>query len=256
METIQTPPPLPPVKKPSQVIAWLGFGISLGVLLVFWAVLTVLYIRKGDSNVVFPVLMLTLPILGLLGLMGLVFSIVGLVMANRHSLRKAPSVWGIVFCDLSLLSLIIPFVIAVATRNNSTKEINRGRSEEPVIEEVETHLTAWDTGNTEQDNVLNDNVEDVAVAAQKNVVMLHVTDMYELKCYDNRKKVDNHPAVINLLDYDKQHDFKTWLQVKGIGKADKFVIKVDQDIDYSYVVETLDMLKASHIPDYNYKLLD
>lgn len=180
METIQTPPPLPPVKKPSQVIAWLGFGISFGVLLVLWAVLTILYIRKGDSNVVFTVL-LTLPILGLLGLMGLVFSIVGLVMANKHSLRKAPSVWGIVFCVLSLLSLIIPSVIAVATRNNSTKEINPGRSEESVIEEVETHLTAWDTGNTEQDNVLNDNVEDVAVAAQKNVVMLHVADMYKLK---------------------------------------------------------------------------
>lgn len=154
METIQTPPPLPPlppVKKPSQVTAWLGFGISLGVLLVLWVVFAVLYIRKGDSDIVFLVLMLTFPILGLLGLMGLVFSIVGLVTANKHYLPKAPSVWGIVFCCLSLLSLFIPLVVSVAISNHSAEEKREPvRDEKPMVEEVGSHDIAWDSVNVEQ----------------------------------------------------------------------------------------------------------
>ena len=92
---------LTPVRKPSQVIAWLGFGLSLTVLVLIWVVNALVFTHIGERD--FPaaaLYMLVILIGGFLGLMGLIFSIIGLVSANKHFSKKWPSVSGLIFCCL------------------------------------------------------------------------------------------------------------------------------------------------------------
>lgn len=199
------------VRKPSQVIAWLGFGLSLTVLVLIWVVNALVFTHIGERD--FPVAalyMLVILIGGFLGLMGLIFSIIGLVSANKHFSKKWPSVSGIIFCCLSLLSLFAPIIISSTIKSNPIEVMQLEQNENP---------------------------------SSNSGILLYITNMNRLKCFDNRNGIDNKPAVISLFSADKKHELQTWMQMNNINKDANFTIKTDTAVEYSDVVDIIDILK-------------
>lgn len=212
METVSS---MPPIRKPSQVMAWLGFGISLALFIMIWGVNALVLSHIGDRD--FPAAALYMLVIlggGFLGLMGLIFSIIGLVQATRNFVKKWPSVCGIIFCCLSLVSVFAPIIIA-STMKTQTVEIQLPEQKEA-------------TGTDD-------------------AVMLYITDMHTIKCYDNRNGNDNSPAIIRSYSIDKKHELETWMQMNEIKKDANFIVKADTEVDYSEIVEILDILKELKI---------
>ncbi len=202
---------LTPVRKPSQVIAWLGFGLSLTVLVLIWIVNVLVFTHIGERD--FPAAALYMSVIligGFLGLMGLIFSIIGLVSANKHFDKKWTSVSGIIFCCLSLLSLFAPIIIASTIKSNPTEVMQLEQNENP---------------------------------SSNSGIILYITNMNRLKCFDNRNGIDNKPAVISMFSADKKHELQTWIQMGNIDKDANFTIKADTDVEYSDVVIIIDILK-------------
>lgn len=200
-----------PVRKPSQVIAWLGFGLSLTVLVLIWVVNVLVFTHIGERD--FPaaaLYMLVILIGGFLGLMGLIFSIIGLVSANKYFDKKWPSVSGIIFCCLSLLSLFAPIIIASTIKSSPTEVMQLEQNENP---------------------------------SSNSGIILYITNKNRLKCFDNRNGIDNKPAVISMFSADKKHELQTWMQMSNIDKDANFTIKTDTDVEYSDVVDIIDILK-------------
>lgn len=201
---------LTPVRKPSQVIAWLGFGLSLTVLVLIWVVKLV-FTHIGERD--FPVAalyMLVILIGGFLGLMGLIFSIIGLVSANKHFDKKWPSVSGIIFCCLSLLSLFAPIIIDSTIKPKPIKVMQLEQHENP---------------------------------SSNSGIVLYITNMNRLRCFDNRNGIDNKPAVISMFSADKKHELQTWMQMSNIDKDVNITIKIDTDVEYADIVDIIDILK-------------
>ena len=90
-------------KKPSSVFSWLGFGISLAVFLIVCLGAFVLFFVDEGPRVVFDYMLMVLAC-GLIGTLGFIFSVVGLVIANKHDLPKWMSVSGIILCCLSVIA--------------------------------------------------------------------------------------------------------------------------------------------------------
>lgn len=202
---------LTPVRKPSQVIAWLGFGLSLTVLVLIWIVNVLVFTHIGERD--FPAAALYMSVIligGFLGLMGLIFSIIGLVSANKYFDKKWTSVSGIIFCCLSLLSLFAPIIIASTIKSNPTEVMQLEQNENP---------------------------------SSNSGIILYITNMNRLKCFDNRNGIDNKPAVISMFSADKKHELQTWIQMGNIDKDANFTIKADTDVEYSDVVIIIDILK-------------
>ncbi len=74
-------------------------------------------------------------------------------------------------------------------------------------------------------------------------IVLYITNMNRLKCFDNRNGIDNKPTVISLFSADKKHELQTWMQMNNIDKDANFTIKTDTDVEYSDVVDIIDILK-------------
>lgn len=202
---------LTPVRKPSQVIAWLGFGLSLSVLVLIWVVNALVFTHIGERD--FPaaaLYMLVILIGGLLGFMGLIFSIIGLVSANKHFDKKWPSVSGIIFCCLSLLSLFAPIIIASTIKSDPTEVIQLEQNKNP---------------------------------SSNSGIVLYITNKNRLKCFDNRNGIDNTPVAISMFSAEKKHEFQTWMQMNNIDRDANFTIKTDTDVEYSDVIEIIDILK-------------
>lgn len=198
------------VGKPSQVLAWLGFGISLGVLLMIWATIGLVLILSDSGFQLASLLVLVFTIGGFFGLLGLIFSIAGLVTALRTSTQKWPSVCGIVFCCLSALSVFVPLVVASVEKSRPVEIVQPALSDE---NENDSH------------------------------VVLYITADYKLKCYDNRTGVDSNPAVIRMSSYDKKHQLTTWMRLNDIGPDTDITIMADRGTDYSGIVEIVDVLR-------------
>lgn len=210
---------IPAERKPSQVMAWLGFGISLALFLMIWGVNALMFSLIGNKEalVFTTLLMLFIPVGGFLGLMGLTFSIIGLVQATKNYLRKWPSVWGIIFCCLSVISVLSPVIIA-ATLKNKTLEIEQPEQEEAT----------WTDSKIE----------------------LFITDDNTIKCYDNRYGEDDNPDVISLNSINKKQEFETWMQRNNISKDEGFIINTDTYASYSDIVEVIDLLSELNILHY------
>ena len=217
-------PPLPPVRKPSSVMSWLGFGISLALLCVIWIVNIVVFshIEESDSDM-FSLYMFLFLVGPFLGLLGFIFSIVGLVQASRNFTPKWMGVCGIIFCCLSVVSFFVPMI---------TAEVIESRAIDVDIPE----------------SVLT---EDGAVV--KDDVILKITRYGDIKCYDNRSGKDSAPVTLSAYSGLK-HELPTWMQMKGIdGATATIVIVSGPDTDYSNVVRVIDTLKEMNIKKFRTK---
>lgn len=123
METV------PPIRKPSSVLSWIGFGISAGVFLLIWFVyIALMAAGGGQAPLLTSVVMLLLLVGGFLGLIGLVFSIVGLIQAINNQTKKWMSVWGIVFFCLSVVSVFVGGFLVAAVTSSSKEKIKATES--------------------------------------------------------------------------------------------------------------------------------
>ena len=207
-------PPVP-VRKPSQVMAWLGFGISLSVLLMIWAMNAFIFSHVGEGHNSFGLLFtLSIPVFGLLGLLGLIFSIIGLTSALKNSVKKWPSVYGIFFCCLNVVSIFAPLIVAGAIGSEPIEVAQFGNK-----------------------------------TAKGNEIVFYITDNKELKCYDNRSGKDKNPVVMRMWDSDKENQLRTWLQLNKIEKNSNFKIMTDRGVDYSDVVEIIYLLNSLGIKE-------
>lgn len=215
----------PSVRKPSQAMAWLGFGISLTVLLLIWCFNIFVFSNIGDEDFhaefLFALYTLVIMIGGILGLMGLVFSIIGLVIAIRNYTRQWPGICGIVFFCVSLLSVFAPLFIGGATKTKKT---------------VDKH--------TEQIIPNSANSE-----TSESGIELYVKS-FNIECYDNRNGEDTNPSAIRVYSTDKKRELQTWMQLKNIDADEEFVIKTADDADFSHIVELLDIMKELNINNY------
>ena len=100
------PQPIVPNKKPTSVFSWLGFGLSLGTLLIIVTACILTIVSDNDGGI----LMITFLGCFWIGILGLIFSIIGLIMAIRNCTPKWMSVSGIISC---CLCLFVPIIIAL-----------------------------------------------------------------------------------------------------------------------------------------------
>ena len=210
------------IKKPNNIVSWLGFGFSLFVLILLWVTLLIsaLIIKNstdtfsgGASALIMIFLMIGIP----LGLAGLILSIVGLIKASNHGGKKWIGACGLVFTALSILSIFIPIVISACNAKEPTTVITP---------------TAVDTKST-----------------GKNVVLL--IDKHQLKCYDNREKQDNNPYQTRIeYTFQLEDELEVWFTMHDITKEDTLKVEVTNETDYTQVHDVLKALKRLGITNF------
>lgn len=105
----------PPVKKPTSVISWIGFGLSLTVFIIIWSAFIS---ASHNSDPRANILMIAILVCMILGVMGFVFSLIGLILAIRNSTPTWIGVCGIVLCCASIISPVAAlFMIGSDDRN-------------------------------------------------------------------------------------------------------------------------------------------
>lgn len=201
------------VNKPTQVMAWLGFGISAALFVLVWIVNILVMSQLGESNNSransFAYLYMLLILIGsILGILALVFSIVGLVSANKHGLKNLPGVLGITLCCVSLINVSIPFIYAVLVAEPEPIEVNVPPTEDKTSEEVD--------------------------------VILSIENYGDVKCY---KADGSNTANMNaFIKSQFSRELQTWLQTNGFSKDVSIGIIADKDADYSDIVNVIDAL--------------
>lgn len=217
--------PCPPLKeeirKPNNIVSWLGFGFSLFVLILLWVTLITCALifnnstdtNSGDASLIMALfLMIGFP----LGLAGLILSIVGLIKSSNKGGKKWIGTCGLVFTALSILSIFIPLIIAYSP-------------DEPTMVTIPAAVETTNTENTE--------------STEGNIVLL--IDRYQLKCYDNREKQDNNPYQTRIVAFKLIEELEVWFTMHNITKEDTIKVEVTNDTDYTTVHDVLDALKAS-----------
>lgn len=91
----------PPVKRPTSVISWIGFGLSLTVFIIIWSAFIS---ASHNSDPRANILMIAILVSMVLGVMGFVFSLIGLILAIRNNTPTWIGVCGIVLCCASIIS--------------------------------------------------------------------------------------------------------------------------------------------------------
>lgn len=210
--------------KSSQVLAWLGFGFSLVLFLLVWAVNILFICHVGRANMHFTSMYMLLLFFGsILGILSLIFSIVGLVNANKHALKKYPGILGIVFCFVSLLSFFAPLFISVIL---GAKE--RSKIIDPVIQE-----------NYSKINISNE-------------VILLVQKYGDVKCRKGDSDQQTDMSALTELGFEKE--MRVWLETNGFDENVSIEIKYDKDTDYKYIVNVVEALQHLRIKNYYIKL--
>lgn len=211
----------PPVKKPSLVMSWLGFGLSSALFVLVWSVTIFLIYamsQPGESHA--PQAshagagFLMLMFLGctLLGLTAMLFSIVGLFSADLNNLKKWPSVSGIILCIASPLSIFAPPLYACMAPS------------EPIVVQTPPTVKAHDTAKTEGD------------------ILIEINFIGDFKLKDIRPNSTTQDANIDKYSHSKKRQIKTWMQMNGLTTENTVVIRTDPDTDYSDVLEIIDLL--------------
>ena len=213
----------PTIKRPSQVVAWLGFGISLALFILVWTLNGFILYLVGQSNHdIAGLYMLMFMIGSILGVLGLAFSIIGLITACRYVLKKLPSVMGIILCCASLISIFVPFFISATIK---------AEKEEIALQNSTDNLN-------EEDGIIKNKTE----------IILYIHGFGDVKCCKSgNNNFDNLSAFSK---YKFLREFKTWMQTNGYTKNASIVIKSDKNVDYQYIVNVIEVLNQLGIKDY------
>lgn len=209
METIQ-----PPVKKPTSVISWLGFGISAFVFLLIWTINLLILSNIDHAPNGTGVMYATTILIGtLFGLFAIIFSIVGLVMAIKNGTAKWMSVTGIVLWLLSIVSAVMPIVIIKINSNN--KKIEKSAQIK------------------NQSSITTNNI---------SIEMLYFG---KIRCVNNTNADNSIIGNMDISDYGFEDQLSNWFEINNIDNASRITIETSEDTDYSDIkklIETLDKL--------------
>lgn len=203
-------------------MAWLGFGISLGLFLLVWAIniLVLSALSQSNSPDSAPPISSLYVLLIFFGvipwILGLTFSIVGLVSAYKNGLKKSPGIWGIVLCCACFLSLFAPIFYPIFSAKKTPVEVNAP---------LET-----------------ENVSD------KEDVILYIDDLADVRCF---KKDENYPVKMSVFSSSSfKREFKYWLETNHLDKNVSIVIKYDKDTNYSYIANVIEALNELGMKNY------
>jgi len=206
--------PTIPEKKPTSVFSWLGFGISLTVFVLIWAVNIFAITQEGKAAILPGLYMVLFLAGGFLGFLGLVLSIVGLVMAIRNFTSKWMSVSGIILSCVSVISYIaVPMLASTIVQ----KEPVKIQLPESVVEEK---------------------------AFEPNVVLYASKDNL-LTCYDNSNGEDDDPIIFDLSNPQFSDLFSTWIKQNGIDNQTPVAIKTDSETPYDNIILLLDEMQKN-----------
>ena len=100
--------------KQSPTVSWIGFGMTLFVLLANWMFHLSLYLQAfPDSKQFLESFLYNGFIIGSsLLLVGLILCIIGLIISSKEKRDKAVAIWGIIFVALTLLTFAIDFAMS------------------------------------------------------------------------------------------------------------------------------------------------
>ena len=208
-------------KRPSQIIAWLGFGISLVFLLLIWTVNILVFAQGNQSETPVMTLYLATIILGcFLGLLGLVFSIIGLVLSYKYNLKKLPGVLGIIFCFTSLISACVPMFYSFYIKT----------------EELKISLPQ----SVEDDNSIE--IQEVVISIGENG---------NVKCYIEESKDTTNMSASSVSGFQKE--LNDWLLINNYDENVSIIIKSDDKAGYGHLINVLDAVSNLKIKNYYIK---
>lgn len=215
-------------RKPNNTISWLGFSFSLFVLLLLIIVIiTVISIKtSSDSGIASGSssgLVMIFVLIGMpLGLVGLILSVVGLIKASSRGGKKWIGTCGIIFIALCILSIFAPIFLR-SIMNNEPSTV-------PIITNIE------DTKQLEKG---------VVFEIQNN----------QLKCYDNRNKLDTNPYTTRLkYSFEIEDELDVWFKLHNIPKNELIKLNVSNNTNYKYVSHLLNALNS--LGRTKYQLID
>lgn len=119
----------PPVKRPTSVISWIGFGLSLTVFIIIWSAFISASLNSDPRA---NILMIAILVSMVLGVMGFVFSLIGLILAIRNNTPTWIGVCGIVLCCASIISPVAAFYM-IGSNDKKVENVASNGNYEVVI---------------------------------------------------------------------------------------------------------------------------
>lgn len=201
-------------KNGSSVISWLGFGISIFVLLLILFINFLLFGNHQTPDFKASIYLILFFAGGLLGLLGFVFSIAGLIMAIKNNTPKWIGVIGIVISCISIVSF---FAIPIIANTSIEKE---------------------PTGVIIPPSALENTDE-------TNQAVIQINDDRSVICYIDEESSSR--MKINMNDVQFQKQFTSWIDkhLKNVDPNTQITILSSSKLDYSDVNSVLDLLHES-----------
>lgn len=229
-------------KKATGIFSWLGFGISLAVLVLIWIINTSLLNGDGGEPVRSVVLYFISILTGsILGGLGLTFSIVGLVIAVKRSYQKWQSICGIIFFCLSVLSLLVFFVATTLMEADRIHVNNPDYDYASVTTGVDAPRESSVTTITEKATV--------NPFTEKRTVVLEFDRYSDVKCYEQGSSAKQAKMDASFKG-SFLNDLKTWLKVNNINKTSRFIIIQKKDTEYRYIVNIVEALEQLGVKNF------
>ena len=215
-------------------MAWVGFGIALTLFILVWVVNSIFFCANVNSVyegvIYFPLFFIILIVGSILGLVALILSILGLVSANKNSLKKFPGVAGIVLICLSVISAFIPWIVmafsAISDIASHEHEIINAVYDTETIRIIQ-----------EDDDVSEIESITLCVGANGRVECTGNTDFQP------------HYMTANT-DREIYRQLKTWMRINNIEKSVPFVITMTEDAKYDNIVNIIMALQKLGIKRY------
>lgn len=211
---MDVPPPIKS-KKSYSVISWLGFGMSIVLLLLIWIVNILVFKWANEPfSPIMSLFMLEILVGGLLGIFAISFSIIGLVLAIKNDTPKWIGTSGIVVCVLSLFSFFVPIFCAGMIK----KETVKIELPNPASSNLETEI-----------------VDDITIQIFAGGKV----------CFINNKDNDCNIDTIETKDLLFNKRMSNWLSENGVDHSTRIIVKPSTDADYTDIIKVVDVLQVN-----------
>ena len=211
METV------PPIKKKSSIISWIGFGIAVAVFVLIWFVNILVFQWSGQpANAIGALYMITILLGSILGILAMVFSIVGLILAIKNDTPKWIGTTGIVLCIASIISFFLPIFCAGL------------KQKEPVQVVTPEYL-------------------------KENNVIIQINKYGKVRCLDNRRESNNVVGNMQTYKYDFEQQLQNWLKLNNVDESAELIIQASKDADYSDINKVFNALQKAGLTKFTLK---
>ena len=203
-------------KQGTSVIAGLGLGISIFVLLFILLINLLLFNSQEAFDFKVSIYMILLIVGGLLGLLGFIFSLVGLIMAIKHYTPKWIGTCGIV---ISCLSFVCFFTLPLLFTTSIVKEPTEVIVPPSILEKDD---------------------------CDSNKVVIQINEAGSVTCYVGEYGVSSlSHNDINLNDDNSKKQFTSWLKdnLENVDDNTPITLVASSKTDYSDINLVMDWLQ-------------